>query len=122
MMSLSLETKEALRSQHEFYFINILELRPPVLIILDYRPSKGAPPLSIAFDGDLGSKCWMSEKNVRVIDENSPSLHEQYKNFEFNGHYLYGFSVKAFTQFYFDSIDGINRACERLYVHIVWPD
>lgn len=121
MLQLDACTKQALADRRKCYYGNIPALPQPVLVIFDYSPTDNEPPLSIVFDGELGSKCWMSESNVKEINGNGPRL-GHYGDYQFDGHQFYGFSVQPFSQSDFDDVDRIESICRRLYSHIIWPD
>ena len=119
-MQLDACTLKALHDRHKCHYGNIPALSQPVLAVFDYSPSDNEPPLSIIFDGELGSKCWMSESNVREINDNGPRI-GHYGDYQYDGHQFYGFSIQAFSQSDFDDVDRIERICRSLYAHIVWP-
>ncbi|MCY4169928.1 MAG: hypothetical protein OXE82_16795 [Rhodobacter sp.] len=120
MMQLDEDTKQALTYKYKCYFGSIPE-RPsePVLIVFDYRPEGSEHRLSIGFDLLMGSKCWMSEKNVKPIDGKIPNF-GAYDGFKYQDQWFYGYSVMAFPQSDFDSLAAIEARCRRLYAHIVW--
>lgn len=121
MMQLDSCTRQALADRFKYYYGNIPALPQPVLAVFDYSPTDNEPPLSIVFDGELGAKCWMSERNVKEIDGNGPRL-GTYGDYQYDGHQFYGFSIQAFSQSDFDDADRIESICRRLYAHIVWPN
>ena len=121
MMQLDECTRQALADRFKYYYGNIPNLAQPVLVVFDYSPTDNEPPLSIVFDGELGSKCWMSERTVKEIDGNGPRL-GHYGDYQYDGHQFYGFSIQAFSQSDFDDVDRIESNCRRLYAHILWPD
>jgi len=122
MLQLDQRIKEELAKRQKYYHGNVNALSQPVLIILDYSPSDSKPPLSIAFDSELGPKCWMSEKNVSKIGDDGPNPHQDYGEFDYEGRHFYGFSIQALTQSDFDDVSRIETICRQLYAHIVWPD
>lgn len=121
MMQLAASTRQALCKRRKCYYGNIAALSQPVLAVFGYSPTDNDPPLSIVFDGELGPKCWMSERTVREINGNGPRL-GHYGDYEYDGHQFYGFSIQAFSQSDFDNADRIESICRRLYEHIVWPN
>ena len=84
MMQLAAGTRQALDERFKCYYGNIPALSQPVLAVFDYSPADNEPPLSIVFDGELGPKCWMSERNVEEINGNGPRL-GHYENYQFDG-------------------------------------
>lgn len=121
MMQLDACTMRALAERRKCYYGNIPALAQPVLVVFDYSPTDNEPPLSIVFDGGLGPKCWMSERNTKDINGNGPRL-GHYGDYQFEGHQFYGFSIQSFSQSDFDDVNGIERICRRLYSHIIWSD
>ena len=120
-MVLTEDVRLALNERFKNHFGNIPGLAQPVLIIFDYSPTNSDPPLSIAFDGQLGPKCWMSEREVQEIDGDRPKL-GHYGEFRFERRDFYGFSIQAISQSTFNDINEICEVCRRLYAHIVWAD
>ena len=122
MMQLTEEMRRTLDERFKCCFYgNVPGLAQPVLIIFDYSPTDNGPLLSIAFDGEFGPKCWMSENQVKTINGKGPNLNDGYGNFQFRGRQFYGYSIVAFSQSEFDDIDRLEDACRRHYAHIVWP-
>ena len=122
MMQLTEEIRGALDERFKCFFHgNVPELPQPVLVIFDYSPTDNDLLLSIAFDGQLGPKCWMSENEVKTINGKGPRLHESYGNFKFMDRQFYGYSIAALSQSEFDDIGLLEDVCRRLYAHIVWP-
>ena len=121
MMVLSEDVRLALNERFKHHFGNVAGLAQPVLIIFDYSPTDSDPPLSIAFDGELGPKCWMSEPTVEEIDGDGPNV-GSYAGFRFERRDFYGYSIQVIPQSTFNGIDEICEVCRRLYAHIVWSD
>ena len=95
-------------------------LESPVLLILDYSPSVGERPLSIAFDYGRGAKCWMTASKVRKIGEAAPNPHEEYKEFNWKGRQFKPYSIQSLSALIFEDIDALKNACRKLYRHVVW--
>ena len=95
-------------------------LESPVLLILDYSPSVGERPLSIAFDYGCGPKCWMTASKVREIAGVAPNPHEDYKEFPWEGRQFKPYSIQNLSASIFEDIDALREACRKLYRHVVW--
>ena len=119
-MSLSPEMTLALDHRFKWKLTNVPVLERPVLIIFDYGPSDDAPPLSVAFDSAGHAKCWLSETRLAKIGDNCPRHYPRYKRFVFEGREFHPFSVRAFPNAIFCSIDALVLACQSLYDHVDW--
>ena len=95
-------------------------LESPVLLILDYSPSVGERPLSIAFDYGYGPKCWMTASKVRMIGEAVPNPHEDYREFTWEGRQFKPYSIQSLSASIFEDVDALTAVCRKLYRHVVW--
>ena len=95
-------------------------LESPVLLILDYSPSAGEQPLSIAFDCGCGPKCWMTAARVKTIGNQAPSFHEEYREFTWEGQRFRPYSIQRLSKDIFEDIDALMEICLGLYRHVVW--
>jgi len=95
-------------------------LENPVLLVLDYSPSAGEPPLSIAFDYGRGPKCWMTASKVQKIGGNAPNRHEDYREFTWERRQFNPYSIKSLSESIFEDIGALTTACRNLYRHVVW--
>lgn len=110
----------------EFHFPD--NIQDPVLLIKNYRRS-----VSLGFSltdfysesGGLGRKCWMSQTNVRKINEEDPdpppNPYPNYKEFERDGVTYHPFSADL-TEYTLENLDGIKLVCEKLFQHIVFDN
>ena len=102
-------------------FRQIPELEGPVLLILDYSPSAGERPLSIALDHGCGPKCWMTAARTRRIGNvRPPRPYEEYKEFVWAGRQFKPYSIKRLSKSIFCDIEALTDVCRRLYRHAVW--
>ncbi len=95
-------------------------LEGPVLLILDYSPSAGERPLSIALDYGGGAKCWMTAAKVREIGRQAPNPHEEYQAFTWKGREFKPYSIQSLSDSIFRDFDALRAVCRRLYRHVVW--
>ena len=95
-------------------------LEGPVLLILDYSPRSGDPPLSIGFDYGRGPKCWMTATRLRKIGDAAPNPHEDYREFNWKGRRFMPYSIQRLPGLIFENIDVLMAVCRRLYRHVVW--
>ena len=95
-------------------------LENPVLLILDYSPSAGERPLSIALDYGCGPKCWMTAGNVRNIGTEGPNPHEDYQEFIWKGRQFKPYSIRSLSGSVFHDFDALKAVCRKLYQHVVW--
>ena len=93
-------------------------LENPVLLILDYSPSLGDPPLSIALDRGCGPKCWMTAPAVRKIGNAAPNPKEDYREFTWQGRQFKPYSIEPLSGSIFEDIDALMAVCRRLYCHV----
>lgn len=100
--------------------IQIPALEGPVLLILDYSPSAGERPLSIALDCECGAKCWMTAPKVRVIGDQAPNPYEDYKAFTWEEREFKPYSIQPLPESIFDDVDALVGVCRRLYRHALW--
>ena len=118
------QLSEAMRGKlNEFTrwaFRQVPVLESPVLLIFDYSPTVGQPPLSLAFDYAGGAKCWMTAAEVRNIGNDGPNFHEDYKEFPFEGRRFVPYSIQQLPPSIFENIDELKAVCRRLYGHVVW--
>lgn len=117
---LSAAMKETLDQFFNWTLAQVPVLESPVLLILDYSPSVGERPLSIAFDYGCGPKCWMTESRVRKIGNDAPNLHEKYREFTWKGRRFKPYSIQRLSASIFEDIDALMAVCRRLYRHVVW--
>lgn len=118
-MALSKEMKKELSRSFKWRLENVPGLDEPVLVVLDYSPRNDQSPISIAFDWNGGPKCWISESQVCKQDGQSPSSHPQYREFVFERHRFYPYSIQAFPKDIFEDIEQFKTACRSLYRHAV---
>ena len=119
-MELLEEMTKALDRLFKWKLTNVPVLEKPVLIVFDYSPRDDTPPLSIAFDWAGGSKCWLSEIQLKKIGDNLPKFHSKYKKFTLEGREFHPFSIQAFPKAIFDNIEDFTHACRSLYEHVDW--
>ena len=100
--------------------VQVPVLESPVLLILDYSPSVGEQPLSIAFDCECGPKCWMTASEVRKIGNNRPKYYGAYKEFTWEGQRFRPYSIQNLPSEIFENIDTLMAICRNLYRHVVW--
>ena len=112
--------KQKLDQLFNWKLAQIPALESPVLLVLDYSPSVGEPPLSIAFDYGQGPKCWMTASKVEKIGDNAPNLHDDYREFTWEGRQFKPYSIKSLSGSIFEDIDALTAACRNLYRHVVW--
>ncbi len=117
---LSAAMKEKLDQFFNWTPAQVKVLESPVLLILDYSPSMGERPLSIAFDYGCGPKCWMTASKVQKITNDSPNPHEDYREFTWEGRDFKPYSIKRLPASIFEDINALKEACRRLYRHVVW--
>ena len=109
-----------MRTGYNWRITNVRELDSPVLIVLDYSPSTGQPPLSIALDVLGGPKCWMTASKVVAINHEAPRPHMDYRQFRFKGRLYYPYSITSLPQVIFENISEFSSTCRRLYKHVDW--
>ena len=78
---LSAAMEDKLDEFFDWTLTQVKVLESPVLLILNYSPSVGERPLSIAFDYGCGPKCWMTASKVQKIGDDAPNPHKDYKEF-----------------------------------------
>ena len=117
---LSVAMKKKLDEFFNWRLTQIPALEGAVLLILDYSPGAGNPPLSIAFDYACGPKCWMTASPVQVIGQHGPNPHESYKEFAWEGRQFSPYSIKSLSGSIFQDIEALTAVCRRLYRHAVW--
>ena len=100
--------------------VQVKVLESPVLLILDYSPSVGERPLSIAFDYGREAKCWMTASKVRKIGDDAPKPHEKYREFAWEGRQFKPYSIQSLPASIFEDINALKEVCQRLYRHVVW--
>lgn len=100
--------------------VQVPVLESPVLLILDYSPSVGEPPLSVAFDYGQGAKCWMTASEARKIGDDAPKAHEDYKEFTWQGRQFKPYSIRSLSGSIFEDVDALKAVCRKLYRHAVW--
>ncbi len=113
------EMKVHLDRTFKWRLVNPAELDQPVLVVIDYSPSNDQCPISIAFDCNGGSKCWLSESAVYPISGEKPSSHADYRKFVFEGREFYPYSIEAPPPEIFTDIEQFEDVCRRLYQHTV---
>ena len=118
--NLSAMMKEKLNQFFNWTLAQVWVLESPVLLILDYSPSVGKRPLSIAFDYGRGAKCWMTASKVREIEDDGPKPCEDYREFTWEGRHFKPYSIQSLSASIFEDIDALRVACRRLYRHVVW--
>lgn len=111
---------EKLNQTFNWTLTQIPALESPVLLILDYSPSAGERPLSIAFDYGCGPKCWMTASTVKKIGRDAPKPHEDYREFPWQGRQFKPYSIQRLSKTIFDDVDTLLAVCRRLYRHVVW--
>ena len=119
---LSAAMEEKLGQFFNWRLTQVPVLESPVLLILNYSPSVGERPLSIAFDYGRGPKCWMTASAVQKIGNDAPSFHEKYKEFAWEGRQFKPYSIQSLSASIFEDIDALREACRRLYRHVVWEE
>ncbi|MCY4427677.1 MAG: hypothetical protein OXC05_11710 [Halieaceae bacterium] len=119
-MKLSEEMTKAINRLCKWKLTNVAVLDKPVLILFDYSPTSDTPPLCIAFDSSHRAKCWLTETRLREIEDKCPKPHPKYKAFTFEGRKFHPFSIEAFPEAMFGSIDDFSLACRSLYDHVKW--
>ena len=117
---LAVARKEKLDQFFNWTLTQVPVLESPVLLILDYSPSVGERPLSLAFDYGCGPKCWMTESRVRKIGKDAPNPHEEYGEFTWEGRRFNPYSIQELSGAIFEDIDALVAVCRRLYRHVVW--
>lgn len=117
---LSTSMKEGLDRFFDWTLTHVPVLETPVLVILDYSPSAGQRPLSIAFDYGCGPKCWMTASRVRTIDGVAPNPHGDYKEFTWEGRKFKPYSIQRLSESIFKNVDELAAVCQRLYCHVAW--
>ncbi len=119
---LSAAMTEKLNQVCNWVLTQVKVLESPVLLVLDYSPSVGERPLSIAFDYGRGAKCWMTASKVRKIGDDAPNPYEDYKEFTWEGRHFKPYSIRSLPASIFEDIDALRKACRRLYRHVVWEE
>ena len=119
-MDLSAEMKAALNQNYNWRMTNVPELDTPVLIVLDYSPSRDQSPLCIALDTIDGPKFWMTASKVVKIDNQAPRLHMDYRQFRFEGRLYHPYSIVSLPHDIFDNIRELSATCRRIYEHVDW--
>jgi len=122
MLRLNEYVKQKLSQRQKYHFGNVPGLPQYVLIIFDYSPSDNEPPLSIAFDGELGPKCWMTENKFKEIGNSQPLNLGAYEDFYYEERKFYSYSVTSYPQSDFNDVNLIEKNCWQLYQHIVWSE
>ena len=117
---LSVAMKEKLDQFFNWKLKQVRVLESLVLLTLDYSPSVGERPLSIAFDYGCGPKCWMTASKVREIAGVAPNPHEDYREFTWEERQFKPYSIAPLPTSIFEDIDTLREACRRLYRHVVW--
>ncbi len=117
---LSAVMKEKLDEFFEWTLTQVKVLESPVLLILNYSPSVGERPLSIAFDYGRGAKCWMTASKVQKIGDAAPRPYEDYREFTWEGRQFKPYSIQSLSASIFEDINALREACRRLYRHVVW--
>ena len=112
--------KEKLDQLFNWLLTQVPALESPVLLILDYSPSLGEPPLSIAFDYGCGPKCWMTASEVQSIGDYAPNPKEKYREFTWEGRQFKPYSIKPLSASIFEDIYELIAVCRRLYRHVAW--
>ena len=112
--------KEKLDHLFNWKLAQVPVLESPVLLILDYSPSVGEPPLSVAFDYGQGAKCWMTASEVRKIEDEAPNPYEDYKEFTWEGRQFKPYSIRSLSGSIFEDVDALKAVCHKLYRHVVW--
>lgn len=96
---------------------NIANLDCPVLIVLDYSPSCSQPPVSMAFDSECRSRCWLTVTTVVPVNDRCPNSYPDYRSFSFDNRTFHPYSVGAFPPTIFEDISVFRSACLNLYLH-----
>ena len=112
--------REKLDGFSHWCFTQISVLEGPVLLILDYSPTAGERPLSIALDYGCGPKCWMTAGKVREIGGLAPNPHEAYKAFSWKGRQFMPYSIQSLSDAVFRDFEALKAVCRKLYRHVVW--
>lgn len=74
---------------------DVPNLDAPVFMVRNYSPDKNLPPVSLAFDCQGSSKCWLPEPQIEGCGSgNGPQRNAGYLDFSYQGHNFYGYSIK----------------------------
>ena len=112
--------KEKLDEFCHWCFTQIPALEGPILLILDYSPTAGERPLSIALDYGGGPKCWMTAEKMREIGGQAPNQHEPYQTFIWKGRQFKPYSIQSLSDSVFRDFEALKAVCRKLYRHVVW--
>lgn len=113
------------QGEFKFEFTQKDNIEEPILIIRNYPINQTHNKVNFAFSlaqfyngsFELGSKYWMTEQTVKIVNGNMPNPHPDYKEFKHRNKAYYPFSAQL-QEYNLQSITSIKSACKELYGHI----
>ena len=104
---------------------NIPNVEDVSIIINNYSPNDNQRPISIAFSINIqnkifNAKFWLTENNLKEIEDRYLPLHSKYKEFSYEDKYFYPVSVNL-SDYKVDA-NSIQILCKQIYEHIKSTD